>query len=150
MADIVSPAVRSRMMAGIRAKNTKPEMVVRRRLHAMGFRYRLHDRKLPGKPDLVLPKYRSVIFVNGCFWHGHECANFKWPKTREGFWREKIGRNKVNDAKNSASLLALGWRTLVIWECAIKRQRDTALLELFDQCRDWLKSRCDSLVIGAR
>ena len=137
-------------MAGIRAKNTEPEMIVRRGLHAMGLRYRLHVRNLPGKPDLVFPKYRAVVFVNGCFWHGHECADFKWPKTREDFWREKIGHNKVNDSKNSVDLLARDWRTLVIWECAIKRQKEAALLDLFDRCQDWLKSRCNSLVIEAR
>lgn len=149
MADTVSPAVRSRMMAGIRAKNTKPEMFIRRGLHSMGFRYRLHDRLLPGKPDLVLPKYRAVIFVNGCFWHGHECAIFKWPKTREAFWRQKIGRNKANDLRHSVALSALGWRTLVIWECAIKCEEHSARLELFTLCRDWLNGLCNSLVIEA-
>jgi DNA mismatch endonuclease, patch repair protein len=149
MADIVSPAVRSRMMAGIRAKNTKPEMIVRRGLHAMGFRFRLHDRNLPGKPDLVFPKYRAVIFVNGCFWHGHECALFKWPKSREVFWRNKIGRNRENDAKNAAILSSQGWRHLIFWECAIKRRDKDALADVIGQCCDWLNSGGSNLAIGA-
>jgi DNA mismatch endonuclease, patch repair protein len=148
MADIVSPAVRSRMMAGIRAKNTKPEMIVRRGLHAMGFRFRLHDRKLPGKPDIVFAKYRAAILVNGCFWHGHECELFKWPKSREDFWRDKIGRNRANDAKNAATLSAQGWRQLTIWECAIKRRDTTAVEALFAQCRDWLIDGGGNLAIG--
>lgn len=104
MADTVPPDVRSRMMAGIKAKDTKPELIIRRGLHAMGFRFRLHAKGLPGKPDLVLRKYRAVIFVNGCFWHGHECVLFKWPKSRADFWREKINRNRHNDRVNSAKL----------------------------------------------
>lgn len=147
MADIVSPAVRSRMMAGIRAKNTRPEMTVRRGLHTVGLRFRLHDRRLPGKPDLVFRKYGAVIFVNGCFWHGHECAKFKWPKSREEFWRTKIKRNRVNDLKNAEALSAIGWRTLVIWECAIKCRNESVLFEMFAQCRDWLKNGGDSMVI---
>jgi DNA mismatch endonuclease, patch repair protein len=149
MADTVSPAVRSRMMAGIRAKNTKPEMIVRRGLHAMGFRFRLHDRKLPGKPDIVFPKYRAVILVNGCFWHGHECELFKWPKSREVFWRDKIGRNRENDTKNAAILSAQGWRHLTIWECAIKRRDTTAVATIFGQCRNWLIKGGGNLAIGA-
>lgn len=130
-------------MAGILAKNTKPEIIVRRGLHAMGFRFRLHDRKLPGKPDLVLPRYRAVIFVNGCFWHGHECPLFKWPKSREEFWREKIERNKANDRTNALKISALGWRQLTVWECAIKRHDRAALSLVFDQCRNWLRNESD-------
>ncbi|MCL4672510.1 MAG: DNA mismatch endonuclease Vsr [Sphingomonadaceae bacterium] len=121
MADVVAPDVRSRMMAGIRRTNTKPELMVRRALHARGFRYRLHARNLPGKPDIVLPKYRAVIFVNGCFWHGHNCHLFRWPKTREAFWREKIERNIAKDEAAISKLEALGWRVATIWECALKR-----------------------------
>ena len=110
MADVVSAEVRSRMMAGIRGKNTKPEMIIRRGLHARGFRYLLHDKRLPGKPDLVLPKHRAVIFVNGCFWHGHDCPLFKWPKTRKGFWRTKIARNRENDESAVIALRRSGWR----------------------------------------
>jgi DNA mismatch endonuclease, patch repair protein len=97
MADIVPKAKRSEMMAGIRGKNTRPEMLVRRALHAHGYRFRLHRKDLPGKPDIVLPKYRAVIFVHGCFWHGHDCHLFKWPKTREDFWIQKIKNNQERD-----------------------------------------------------
>jgi|TARA_R100000455_G_C6268405_1_gene123884 DNA mismatch endonuclease (patch repair protein) len=105
------------MMSGIRGKDTKPEMVVRRGLHAMGFRFRLHDRSLPGNPDLVLRKYRTVIFVHGCFWHRHDCRYFKWPATRPEFWRNKILRNVERDEENVAALEAMGWRVLTVWEC---------------------------------
>lgn len=118
--DIVDTATRSRMMSGIRDRNTKPEIVVRSMLHRQGFRFRLHVRELPGKPDIVLPRHRAVIFVNGCFWHGHDCHLFKWPKTRVDFWRKKIERNRENDNKARVVLLANGWRVAVVWECAIK------------------------------
>lgn len=120
MSDVVSPEDRSRMMAGIRGKDTKPELIIRKGLHPLGFRYRLHDRKLPGKPDLCFPKYRAVILVNGCFWHGHDCHLFKWPSTRDGFWKKKITSNRERDQKNVVALEELGWRVLVIWECALK------------------------------
>ena len=107
-------------MAGITGKNTKPELIVRKGLHAMGFRYRLHASNLPGKPDLVFPRYKAVIFVNGCFWHGHGCRLFKWPSTREKFWKEKITGTIERDKKKLAALQSEGWRTLVIWECALK------------------------------
>jgi DNA mismatch endonuclease, patch repair protein len=123
MVDFVSAAFRSRMMAGIKAKDTKPEMLVRRRLHGLGFRYRLHDKKLPGKPDLVFPRYNAVIFVNGCFWHGHGCPAFRWPKSRADFWRQKIGRNIANDIANRQKLEAMGWRHLTVWECVIGRTK---------------------------
>src|ERR1700710_1623924 len=120
MADVVSKDVRSRMMSGIRGKHTKPEMLVRRGLHGKGFRYLLHDKRLPGKPDLVFPKHRAVIFVNGCFWHGHDCHLFKWPKSRKGFWRKKIERNHEVDKHALIAIKAAGWRYCVIWECALK------------------------------
>ena len=130
MADIVSPEVRSRMMSGIRGKDTKPEMIVRRGLHALGFRYTLHNRKLPGSPDLVLPKYKAVIFVHGCFWHGHDCHLFKWPKTRPDFWRRKILSNQERDQKAIKQLETDGWRTFVIWECYF-RGEPRSQIELF-------------------
>lgn len=122
MADIVPKAKRSQMMAGIKGKDTRPEMLVRRALHARGYRFRLHRKDLPGKPDIVLPKYRTVIFVHGCFWHGHDCHLFKWPKTREEFWREKIGQNMKRDAETVAALWARGWQTIICWECALRHQ----------------------------
>ncbi|MFA7486784.1 MAG: very short patch repair endonuclease [Lysobacteraceae bacterium] len=124
MADIVPPNVRSRMMSGIRGKNTQPEWAVRRALHARGFRYRLHMRELPGHPDIVLSKYRAVIFVHGCFWHGHDCPLFRWPKTRPEFWQTKIGRNRANDSRHQTALRAAGWRVAIVWECALRQRLD--------------------------
>lgn len=120
MADIVDAATRSRMMSGIRGRNTRPEMMVRSLLHRQGFRFRLHARDLPGKPDLVFPRYHAVLFVHGCFWHGHTCALFKWPATRPEFWRDKIGRNREHDRRSTDALLAAGWRVCVVWECSIR------------------------------
>src|SRR4051812_25000557 len=105
------------MMAGIRAKDTKPELIVRRGLHRAGLRFRIHDRRLPGKPDLVFPKYKAVVLVHGCFWHGHDCKLFKWPNTRPEFWRSKIGSTINRDAAVRIQLVKAGWRVLEIWEC---------------------------------
>lgn len=140
MADVVSPRKRSEMMSGIRGKNTRPEMILRSGLHAKGFRYRLHDKSLPGKPDLVFPKYSAVLFAHGCFWHHHECHLFKWPSTRPDFWREKIGRNKDNDARHLTALLQAGWRVGIVWECALKGKTRLPLQEVLDACAFWLKS----------
>ena len=107
-------------MSGIRGRNTRPEMQVRKGLHAAGFRYRLHDRTLPGKPDIVLPKYRAVIFVHGCFWHGHGCHLFRLPSTRTGFWKEKITGNAERDRETVRKLMEAGWRVGTVWECALK------------------------------
>ncbi len=107
-------------MAGIRGRDTKPEILVRKALHANGLRFRLHVAKLPGKPDVVLPRHRAVVFVNGCFWHGHNCRLFRWPSTRPDFWRAKIERNRSNDARAVRELMDLGWRVAVLWECAIR------------------------------
>ncbi len=139
MADVVDPATRSRMMSGIRGKNTKPELMIRKALHARGFRYRLHC-KLPGKPDLCLPKYRAVIFVHGCFWHGHDCHLFKWPSTRPEFWREKIARNRAVDAAAEEKLLADGWRVATVWECALKGRERKPPDQLVIRIAEWLKS----------
>lgn len=139
MVDVVDSATRSRMMAGIRGRNTKPEILVRSLLHRQGFRFRLHGSDLPGKPDIVFPRLRAVIFVHGCFWHGHDCPLFKWPATRPEFWRAKIGRNQANDGKSVDSLLAAGWRVGVIWECSI-RGRDCDLEGVAFRVSDWLRS----------
>ncbi len=140
MPDIVDTETRSRMMAGIRGKDTKPEIMVRKALHHLGYRYRLHDRKLPGKPDLVLPRYRAVILIHGCFWHAHECHLFKWPSTRNAFWREKIGRNRCRDANVANQLSSLGWRQLTIWECALKGKKRKSLKEVVALAETWLNS----------
>jgi len=125
-------------MAAIRATNTKPELVIRKGLHASGFRYRLHAKELPGKPDLVLAKYRAVIFINGCFWHGHDCHLFHWPATREAFWREKIGGNVTRDERNLTELRKAGWRIALIWECALKGKTRRSDGELIDTLSRWL------------
>lgn len=115
-------------------------MQIRRGLHACGFRYRLHDRKLPGTPDIVLPKHHDVIFVNGCFWHGHGCALFRWPATRQVYWRAKITGNMERDARNEAMLLAGGWRIATIWECALKGRGKLPADAVIDSLSDWLCS----------
>lgn len=124
MADRVDSIIRSQMMAAVKSHNTKPELLIRSLLHKKGFRFRLHVKELPGKPDIVLPKYRSVILINGCFWHGHEnCRFFKIPSTRTEFWEEKIYKNKINDSKAIAKLLAENWRVCVIWQCKIRESK---------------------------
>lgn len=128
------------MMAGIRGKDTKPEMIVRRGLHALGFRYRLHDRRLPGQPDIVLPRHRALIFVHGCFWHGHDCPLFRWPKAREAFWREKIGRNRERDGEVVAKLGLAGWRVLTIWECSIRGPGRIGADAVLPRAAEWLGS----------
>lgn len=125
MTDIVDPETRSRMMSGIRGKNTKPEILVRSLLHRRGFRFRINVRDLPGKPDVVLPKYHAVIFINGCFWHGHDCSLFRMPGTREDFWKKKIDGNRTRDRKTLEALAGSGWRTGIVWECALRgKDRD--------------------------
>lgn len=120
MADRLTPEQRRLNMSRIRCRDTKPEFAVRRALHSMGFRYRLHVGDLPGRPDLVLPKWRCVVQVHGCFWHGHGCALFRWPATRQEFWREKIAGNVRRDRRNEAELMERGWRLVTVWECALK------------------------------
>ena len=140
MADIVSPKVRSRMMAGIRSKNTKPELIIRKGLHRKGFRFRLHDKGLLGKPDLVLPRYQAVVFVNGCFWHGHDCHLFRVPATRTDFWKQKISKNKENDKIATASLSDDGWRIATVWECALKGKGKIKEDDVIEMLSSWLKS----------
>lgn len=147
MVDIVPADVRSRMMSGIRSMNTKPELLLRKSLHARGFRFRLHDPNLPGKPDIVLPRYRAVIFAHGCFWHGHDCHLFKWPKTREEFWQKKIARNRAVDAKTLAALRKTGWRHALVWECALKGRTRLSLEQALALLEDWLKSDAEHLEI---
>ncbi|MBS1510120.1 MAG: DNA mismatch endonuclease Vsr [Bacteroidetes bacterium] len=121
MADVHTSSQRSYNMSRIRSTNTKPELLVRKFLFAHGFRYKLHDKSLPGKPDIVLPKYRTVIFVHGCFWHGHtNCKYFKIPQTRTDWWLNKINTNKAHDAKAVKALKKEGWKVIVLWECDLK------------------------------
>lgn len=128
MADVHTPEQRSRNMSSIRSKNTKPEEIVRKYLFSQGFRYRKNDPRLPGKPDIVLPKYKTVVFVNGCFWHAHEdCKYFVWPKNNSEFWKEKISGNVERDNRNNAELENNGWHVITIWECELKppKRQDT-------------------------
>ncbi len=121
MVDVVDQATRSRMMAGIRGRDTKPEIAVRRALHAAGFRFRLHDRRLPGRPDLVLPRYRVAIFVHGCFWHRHAGCRFATtPATRPDFWQQKFEANVTRDVQQREALITSGWRVVTVWECALR------------------------------
>ena len=116
-----TPEQRSRIMRAVKGTDTAPEMTVRRLIHGMGFRFRLHRKDLPGKPDIVLPRLHRVVFVNGCFWHGHDCARgARAPKANAEYWRAKIARNSERDAANIATLKATGWRTEVVWECELK------------------------------
>jgi len=126
------------MMSGIKGKNTKPEVSIRKALHARGFRYRIHVNYLPGKPDLVLPKYRAVVFVHGCFWHGHTCRYFKIPQTRPDFWLVKIEKNQARDRGQEVALLSDGWRVLVVWECAVRSMNKKKSPVLIDQISNWL------------
>lgn len=125
-------------MSGIKGKNTKPEVSIRSALHARGFRYRIHVNNLPGKPDLVLPKYKAVVFVHGCFWHGHTCRYFKIPRTRPDFWMEKIEKNRIRDRLQEIALLSDGWRVLIVWECAIRSMDKKKSMVLIDQIAAWL------------
>jgi len=148
LADIVSPSKRSEMMSGIRGKNTKPELLIRCGLFRRGFRFRLHASKLPGKPDIVLPKYKVVILVNGCFWHGHGCSLFKWPSSRVDFWESKIETNTKHDAKSLEALRAQGWRILVVWECATKGRGKWSVEGLLDTIVEWVLGKNEYSEIG--
>lgn len=138
MADVHEPEVRSYNMSRIKGKDTKPEILVRKFLFSKGFRYRLHDKKLPGKPDLVLPKYGSVVFIHGCFWHGHEsCKYFVMPKTRTEWWLDKINGNKKKDAASIALLHKEGWKVITVWECELRPgKREKTFESLIDKLRN--------------
>lgn len=140
MADVHDGPTRSRNMAAIRGTGTKPELVVRSGLHALGFRFRVHDGKLPGKPDIVLPRWKTVILVHGCFWHGHSCPLFRWPGTREDFWRNKIEGNRKRDSAVEAALDDRGWRVLKIWECSMKGPGRIGSEQVVAIAAEWLRS----------
>ena len=137
MSDIFSFQKRSDIMSKIGGKNTKPEILVRKFLFSKGFRYRINVKTLPGKPDIVLPKYKTVIFINGCFWHGHNCKKGKLPSSNLDFWREKISNNKSRDDKNSDLLIKLGWKVIIIWQCEISNvnNREIRLEFLLEELR---------------
>lgn len=147
MTDVVDAATRSRMMSGIRSHDTMPEKHIRSLLHRAGFRFRLHRKDLPGKPDIVLPKYGAVIFVHGCFWHRHRCALFKWPRSNQDFWQKKINANAKRDEGNIAALAKIGWRVLIIWECALKGKQAIRDDKLSKRTTHWLtsKAKCGSI-----
>lgn len=147
MTDIVDQQTRSRMMAGIKGKNTKPELALRRALHARGLRYRLHSKNVHGRPDLVLPKHRAVIFVHGCFWHRHEgCRYATTPATRVAFWQAKFDANVARDSAVRRALLTAGWRVATIWECALRKPDQVTLAT--DRLSAWLQTDADALELG--
>lgn len=134
MSDVMTPEQRSRCMAAVKGKDTKPEMIVRKYLFSRGLRFRVQVRKLPGTPDIVLPKYNTAIFVNGCFWHRHEgCKYFRLPKSNVEFWKEKIGRNIERDRESMQALLDLGWKIIRVWECELrnKANREDTLNKIY-------------------
>ena len=135
--DSLTPAERSERMSRIRSTDTKPEIWVRKALHAHGFRFRLHRRDLPGRPDIVLPKYEAVVFVQGCFWHAHRCQKGRIPATRSEFWKSKFNANQQRDARNTRALRASGWRVYTIWECELTtaNKRERAINNLIGKLR---------------
>lgn len=150
MADIVDTVTRSRMMSGIRNKNTQPELLIRRALHQQGFRFRLHAKDLPGRPDLVFPRLNAAIHVHGCFWHAHDCDLFKMPSTRHEWWKAKIYGNRARDERVAAELAAAGWRTMTIWECALKGKQPPQLEKVVERIVRWLNggSRRAAIIRG--
>ena len=147
MTDIVDQRTRSRMMAGIRGKDTGPEMALRRAMHARGFRYLLHAKGLPGRPDLVLPKYGSVVFVHGCFWHRHPgCRYTSIPSTRPDFWQTKFEVNLVRDNAARGALLAAGWRVATVWDCAVRKPQQVEFA--VNILASWLRSGAAEIEIG--
>ena len=140
--DIVTPQKRSEMMSGISSKNTKPEIIIRKGLFSRGFRYRINNKKIFGKPDIVLKKYNAVIFTHGCFWHGHiGCENFKIPSSNRDFWIDKIDSNRKRDGDVLNYLHATGWRICIIWECSIRGKKQLLNLDkIIDEISEWLLS----------
>lgn len=139
MSDVFSTEKRSEIMSHVKSKDTKPELIIRKALYARGFRYRLHDKKLPGKPDLVLNKYNAVIFINGCFWHGHKgCGRSRLPSSRKVYWHTKIKRNIERDMETIKSLSDSGHRILIIWECSLEGKNKLPFDELMDEVEQWL------------
>ncbi|WP_223262810.1 very short patch repair endonuclease [Sphingobium sp. SCG-1] len=134
-----TPDQRRYNMSRIRSANTKPELVIRRALHAAGLRFRLHDKSLPGSPDLVFHRHRCVVFVNGCFWHGHACSLFRLPATRTEFWESKISANMARDRRSLSALHDQNWRTMIVWECSIRGRNRLAPQMVFETCADFIR-----------
>ena len=140
MVDVFSKEKRSQLMSAIRSKDTSPELQIRKALHAKGYRYSLHSKNLPGTPDLVFRKFNAVLFVNGCFWHGHDCSLFKLPSTNQEFWKNKILTNQKRDSKARALLTEDGWRILTVWECSLRGKAKLNFDELIVTIENWLVS----------
>lgn len=138
--DVLSEDQRRFNMSRIRGRDTKPEIAIRRGLHARGLRFRLHRKDLPGRPDLVFPKHNSVIFVHGCFWHGHGCRMFVWPETRKEFWQQKIEKTRERDCNALKSLKDQGWRVLTVWECALKGPERYPFDDVLNHCEDFVRN----------
>jgi DNA mismatch endonuclease, patch repair protein len=147
MVDVLTPAQRQLNMSRIRGKDTKPELTLRRGLHALGFRFRLHRGDLPGRPDLVFPSRRAVIFVHGCFWHGHTCPMCKMPATRPEFWRGKIASNQLRDERSIQALHLLGWRVMIVWECSLKGPTRRSSNEVLTDCAAFIRGNPAQTVI---
>lgn len=147
--DTVSSATRSRIMASVGQKNTGAEIVLRKALHRRGLRYKLHDRRLPGSPDLVLPRFKAVVFVHGCYWHSHGCYRSTVPKTRKAFWTTKFAANRRRDAKKRLELLHSGWRVLILWECTLVGKTATPIERLSERIDRWLYSKSRFKEIGS-
>lgn len=149
-ADVHTPQVRSYNMSMIRGRDTRPELLIRRGLHARGYRYRLHDKGLPGRPDMVFSKRRAVLFVHGCFWHGHDCPLFRMPATRTDFWATKIATNRSRDAKVRSALSGAGWRVLTVWECSLRGVDRWPQEQILDICEVFLKGAISTGEIANR
>lgn len=137
-------------MSGIRGHNTRIEVAVRKALFARGFRYRLNDKALPGKPDMVFSRWRAVVFVHGCYWHGHDCALFRLPSSNREFWRTKIEGNRARDARNMSALNSLGWRIGEVWECALRNKGPKGLETVANRLSAWLRGQEQSETIGIK
>lgn len=146
--DRLTPEQRRLNMSRVRGRDTKPELLLRRSLHAAGLRYRLHRRDLPGRPDLVFPGQHAVVFVHGCFWHGHDCPMFRLPATRPDFWRGKIEGNRSRDARIHAALLDAGWRVLTVWECALRGRGRRELAEVTAEASSFLSGLLPELEVA--
>ena len=149
MADTVSKEKRSEIMASVGNKDTQPELIIRKGIHGRGYRYSLNDNSLPGRPDIKMPKYNAIIFIHGCFWHGHEKCGSQIPKSNKKFWRNKIERNKERDRKNTEKLLELGWRVLTIWECAIEGKNSLSKDKLLKNVTSWIESESQRAIISS-